>query len=316
MFGSEVLEVGIGIAFVYLLLSLMCTILNEWVAGFMAMRSQNLEAGIRHLLSDPDGTGLAKEFYEHPLIKGLSKPGKRPSYVPSHLFALALLDLVAPVDRAAGPKAFTRARQTVAALPDVQLQKVLLTCLDEAGNDLKVARENVERWFNDAMDRVSGWYKRKTQLIVLGLALLVTLAVNADTIMIANSLSRDSVLRAAVIAAAQETAKQPPPEIPGPAAGEGVTAPRTTESKAPLTRITQLREELQQLQLPIGWSWGKGDSRRVPDPNDIQGWFMKVLGLLFTTVAVSLGAPFWFDMLNKLINIRAAGKPPAEPSKA
>ncbi|MGH7165694.1 MAG: hypothetical protein ACREIS_09255 [Nitrospiraceae bacterium] len=203
MFGSEVLEVGIGIACVYLLLSLMCTILNEWVAGFMAMRSHNLEIGIRHLLSDQDGTGLAKQLYEHPLIKGLSKPGKRPSYVPSHLFALALLDLVAPVDRAAGPKAFTKARQTVAALPDLQLQKVLLTCLDEAGNDLKVARENVERWFNDAMDRVSSWYRRKTQLVVLGLALLVTLAVNADTIMIANSLSRDAVLRAAIVAAAQ-----------------------------------------------------------------------------------------------------------------
>ncbi|MGH7165695.1 MAG: hypothetical protein ACREIS_09260 [Nitrospiraceae bacterium] len=83
-----------------------------------------------------------------------------------------------------------------------------------------------------------------------------------------------------------------------------------------MTRITQLREELQQLQLPIGWAWSNGDPRRVPDPHDIRGWFMKVLGLLFTTIAVSLGAPFWFDMLNKLINIRAAGKPPAEPSKA
>ena len=310
MIGSEVLEVAIGVAFVYLLLSLMCTILNEWVSGFMAMRSQNLEAGIRHLLSDPDGTGLAKQLYEHPLIKGLSKPGKRPSYVPSQLFALALLDLVAPVDRAAGPKAFTKVRQMVAAFPDVQLQKVLLACLDEAGNDLKAARENVERWFNDAMDRVSGWYRRKTQLIVLVLALLVTLAVNADTIMIANSLSRDAVLRAAIVAAAQETAKQPPPEAIEPAAEESGISSRPTDAEAPLTRITQLRDELQQLQLPIGWSLSNGDPRRLPDPYDIQGWFMKVLGLLFTTMAVSLGAPFWFDTLSKLINIRAAGKPP------
>jgi len=166
------------------------------------------------------------------------------------------------------------------------------------------------------MDRVSGWYRRKTQLIVLGLALLVTLVVNADTIMIANSLSRDAVLRAAIVAAAQETAKEPPPEIDEAAGIEGAPPPSPTDSNAPLTRITQLREELQQLQLPIGWSRRDGDPRQVPDPRDIQGWFMKVLGLLFTTIAVSLGAPFWFDTLSKLINIRAAGKPPAEPSKA
>ncbi len=316
MFGSEVLEVGIGIAFVYLLLSLMCTVLNEWVAGLLAMRSQNLESGIRGLLNDPQGKGLAQQFYDHPLIKALAQPGHKPSYVPSRLFAMALLDTLAPAEKAAGPKTLAKARQAVAALPDVHLRKVLLTCLDQAGNNLKLARENVEGWFNDAMDRVSGWYRRKIQLIVLGLALLVTLAVNADTIMIANSLSRDAVLRAAIVAAAQETAKRPFPEIAGPAAGEGVTPSRATEAIPSLTRIAQLRDELQQLQLPIGWSVEKGDARRLP--SDVQGWLMKVLGLLFTTVAVSLGAPFWFDTLNKLlrINIRAAGNPPAEPTKA
>lgn len=298
MFGSQALEIAIGIVFVYLLLSVVSSVVNEWVAGIMGTRSNNLLAGIRNLLNDPDGKGLARQLYDHPVIKGLARRGGKPSYVPSRLFALALMDIVAPSDPGAPPKAFTEVRDAVATLQDSHMRTVLLTFLDEAGNDLKKARENVENWFNDAMDRVSGWYKRRAQAFVLCWALLVTVLVNADTIMIANSLSRDATMRASIVAAAQETAKQPLP----------------TGSESPVTRIEQLRKELQQLELPVGWSQVAGDPRRLPA--GLQGWVMKVLGLLFTAIAVSLGAPFWFDMLNKLVNLRSAGKQPEKTPKA
>jgi len=97
MFGSFALEIGISLSLVYLLLGLMCSVLNEWVAGILNMRAKNLWDGVRNLLYDSEGTGLAKQLYDHALVKNLGKAGQLPSYVPSRAFALALFDLVAPV---------------------------------------------------------------------------------------------------------------------------------------------------------------------------------------------------------------------------
>jgi hypothetical protein len=300
MFGSALLEILIGLAFVYLLLAVICSALSEWIARIFAMRSKNLEAGIRNLLEDPE---LVQKVYQHPLLKSFYRKGwfdklrnRRggPSYISSRTFTLALLDIAAPADPKDRPKDFEGVRHAVAkcnVLNDT-MKTALLVLIDEGAGDLKKARENIENWFDDTMNRVSGWYKRKAQLIVLLLALVFCVALNADTITITNSLSSDSTLRAAVVAAAEETAKAPPPD-----------------SKTPLTRITELRSELEHLGLPIGWlkaSHDYVDPREVP--TSAKGWFYKILGLLLTTIAVSLGAPFWFDLLNKLVNLRGAGK--------
>jgi hypothetical protein len=297
LFGSEMLEVAIGVVFVYLLLSLLCSVLSEEIARLLAMRSGNLEAGIRNLLNDPYGQGLAGRFYGHPLIKGLAKKGwfdqklgreGRPSYIPSRNFALALMDIVAPADPNANPRGFSDVREAVAKLSDGAIKKSLLVLLDEAEGDLKKARENIENWFDDAMDRVAGWYKRKAQLIISVIGLLITVALNADTFMIANSLWRDTALRASIVAAAEETAKK-----------------GLTESD----KVGELQDQLQQLSLPIGWLKPSKDYEdpREP-PSDPLGWFYKIFGLLVTAFAISLGAPFWFDLLNKIINLRGAGK--------
>ena len=300
MFGSALLEIFIGLAFVYLLLAVICSAVSEWIARIFAMRSKNLEAGIRNLLEDPK---LVEELYQHPLVKSFYRQGwfdrmwnrkGGPSYIPSRAFALTLLDIAAPADAKDRPKDFEAVRHAVAKgkLLSNETKRALLALIDEAAGDLKKARENIENWFDDTMNRVSGWYKRKTQLIVLLLALGFSVALNVDTITIVNSLSSDTTLRAAVVAAAEETAKKSP-----------------IDSETPLTRITELRSELEHLGLPIGW---RKASQKIVDPREVPtdgwGWFYKILGLLVTTVAVSLGAPFWFDLLNKLVNLRAAGK--------
>ena len=71
MFGSEILEVAVGIGFLYLLLSLVCSAMTEGIARAFAMRAGTLRSGVRNLLGDPGGKGLAKDFYNHPLVKGL-----------------------------------------------------------------------------------------------------------------------------------------------------------------------------------------------------------------------------------------------------
>lgn len=304
MFGSSMLEVGIGVVSVYLLLSLTCSALNEWIARLVAMRAGTLEAGLRNLLNDPDGEGLTKQLYEHPLIKGLARPGwfdrlvgrrSKPSYIPSRTFALALLDTIMSADDEPAPdhpRTFEELRNAILRLPDIEVRRALLILTDEAEGNISRARENVENWFNDTMDRVSGWYKRKVQLILLSLAVAICAFLNADTLMIANSLSRDATLRAAIVAAAQEAVRQAAP----------------ADSEPSETWIDQFQAEFQRLQLPIGWSSEQGDPREVP--HNLQEWVMKIAGLLISAIAVSLGAPFWFDVLNKLVNLRSVGKRP------
>ncbi|MDH5667144.1 MAG: hypothetical protein OEY86_03945 [Nitrospira sp.] len=296
MFGSLVLEISMSLALIYLLLALLCSILNEWVAGHLNLRANNLWDGMRNLLYDSEGTGLARQLYDHALVKNLGRPGKRPSYVPSRTFALALLDLVAPVEGATTTRTLQDIRKKVSeADTNTEVKQVLLTLIDDAGDDLKTARENVERWYDDAMDRVSGWYKRKAQLLIFAWALLVTCAVNADTILIANTLARDTTLRASMVAMAESTAKEAQPKNAKEIAG-------------------QLKQMTDEIGLPIGWSRQPQHPQAVPD--NTGDWVLKIMGLLLTTGAVSLGAPFWFDVLNKLVNIRSSGKQPAKSQQS
>jgi hypothetical protein len=299
MLGSQILEVAIGLVFVYTLLSLLCSQIMELVARTLAMRAQTLEDGIRNMLRDPSGVGLAGELYRHPLITGLSPKnegwallgrGGKPSYLSSRQFVLALFDLVAPA-QGERSKDFSEVRTAVANIQNAEARQALLTLIDAAGDNLEQARKNVESWFTEAMNRVSGWYKRKAQIIILGLALGFSAGLNADSLLLANTLWRDSTLRAAVVAAAEQSAQTPlPPDTDGT-----------------FTRIGELQVELQRLDLPLGWSTQAGDPRQVPA--DLRSWMAKIAGLLLTALALSLGAPFWFGVLNKLVQLRSTGRP-------
>ncbi|MDQ2694742.1 MAG: hypothetical protein M3Z21_05065, partial [Pseudomonadota bacterium] len=220
MFGSAILEVAIGLIFVYLLVSLIVTAANELIASALKWRAANLEKGIRNLLNDPNAQRLADDFFAHPLIQGLAEAGKRPSYIPSRTFALALLDIVAP-NTTGEPQKLTAIRNALndTSIPD-DVKKPLLVLLADAGNDLRRFQENVEVWFNNAMDRVAGWYRRKTQAMLLVLAVAFTAVLNIDTIAIVRALSVNPELRAALVEQA-EKAVQPSPGQPAapPAAG-------------------------------------------------------------------------------------------------
>ena len=191
-------------------------------------------------------------------------------------------------------------------------------------------RENVEAWFNSGMDRVSGWYKRRTQLIIFILGLVVASVFNLDSIAIVRKLYVDKSARDVVVSAAENYVKTHPSgptknaapagtatdsTAPGANTGTGATNDMSGQLAAPLS-------ELEKVAVPFGWKTGVANANdTVPSfSEDKTYWLLKVIGLLLTALAASLGAAFWFDILNKIIVVRSTVKPseksPNEASKS
>jgi len=294
--GSQVLEVALGLVFIYLVFSLVCSALQELVSTILGWRAEHLEKGLRQMLAGelPGGTPVIDELLSHPRIQELTKSSKLrktrplPSYISARTFSLTLLDTIAPPGGEQDSKDLVaRAREQVSGLPDSEIKRKLAGMIDVAGNDVDRLRTELEHWYDDAMNRVSGWYKRKSHVWLMVFGVLVVCAWNVDTLSVVNRLWNDPTARAAVVAQADKAAQ--------------------ADSTEQLEELAADFQAVQALQLPVGWSTSgdPDDPRRFPESIN----FMKVLGLLLTAMAVSFGAPFWFDALGKLGRLRATGKP-------
>jgi hypothetical protein len=278
-------------------LSLVCSAIQELVAQALNLRAKVLAAGIRNLLGDDS---LSDDFFDHARLKALSKPPRKlrpergPSYIPSRVFALTLLDTLAPPAGEKSRDVVEVARKTLgdADAPE-RVKTMLADALEVAGERRDRLQAELERSFDHAMDRVSGWYKRRAQLLLLALAVALVGATNADSFALAERLWKDDALRAVTVGAATEAARQGSTTCPGATAG----AP-------PQQRAAECLDAVDELALPLGWS-------NAPLPG---GWAIigKIVGLLVTVFALSLGAPFWFDLLSKVSRLRSSG-PPAPP---
>jgi hypothetical protein len=177
--------------------------------------------------------------------------------------------------------------EAVEKLPEAHpLRAPLLHAIGIAAGDLDKVRTTIEQAFDEAMDRISGWYKRKVQIAITIYAIVLVLALNADSITLARTLWTDGPVRQAVVAATDKP------------------------NQDPATAEEQLRK-LVGLALPIGWATGPGSDPRRHLPGDHPGWLVKLLGLAITVGALSAGAPFWYDTLGKLARLRSSGPPPA-----
>jgi hypothetical protein len=319
MFGRQVLDVAVGLIFIFLLLSLAVTALNELVAAWLKRRPAMLWKGVVKLL----GSEAATKVRAHPLVSSLSQTTDgMPSYIPSHTFVLALLDGLTP------PGALPPAtvQEVAAALKDElnnvspeqkRLATMLGVLLQDASGNMEEFKKSLELWFDNSMERVSGWYKRETQWILGVMAIVITVWVNADSLKITNTLWRDPAVRSALAAQAQAYAKNPP------ATALQATNPPTTTAQPPTgapdaetAKFNKTLDAVLDLSIPLGWkdSGDAKDTREAfPALADIPSTVQKhVVGWLLTALAISLGAPFWFDMLNRVISIRMSGKAPEE----
>ena len=94
MLDLGVIDVGIGLITVYLLLGLVCSAINELISLILELRANILAEGLQNILNDTEAREISLTFYNHPLIKSLGRQGKKPSYIPTNIFTMALLDII------------------------------------------------------------------------------------------------------------------------------------------------------------------------------------------------------------------------------
>ncbi len=275
-------DVAIGLTFCYLSLGLMASAFKELLAGVLNWRGKGLREALKVLLGHApsavdSGQTLFAAVFHHGLICPDPKD-RAPEYIAAHDFSAAL---TAALTRKAGDQPLlAQIAAGIAELPPGRVHDSLHALMAQAQGDLDKFNASVERWFDDAMDRLSGAYKRFCGYFLLAFGAVVAVGFNIDSIQIAGWLWSNPQVAAAVADQAQAA----------------LAAASAASDVAPSAgRAFAL---LQATQVPFGW--GPGVS---VGPLKLLGWFA-------TALAVSLGAPFWFDLVGRLLNLRATGPRP------
>jgi hypothetical protein len=273
MLGSTVLEVAIGLTFCYGTVALIVTTLQEALASVFRLRANTLLAGVKSMLNDPQFDGLARAVYAHPLVNPHTDGNAlressllaKPSYIEPAHFAIALVDSLwkAPAD-------FLQLRSAIDAIPDPQVRTAMLGMYSRA-RDLQQFQDMLASWFDNAMARMSGAYKRNQLLISLLIALLLSILFNIDSIHLFRTLWQQPGLAAHL------------KDVPG------ALDPAVIDAL---------------MVLPIGWS-------KFP-PVLSADFALQVAGWLITATTALFGAPFWFDLMQRVVRMRATGAKPEE----
>ncbi len=221
--------------------------------------------------------------------------------------------------------------------PKYQEIRELIRPILAKSNNFHMFQHELETWYNGYMEQVSGWFKRYAQGVVWAVSAIVALALNVDTIYLTDRLFNDNGLRERLVAAAIKTTQDKGESfgkdkdfvdylhehgsrlIKSDTVGRKVIfsiKPNLTSADSLVMQTDYVRfvqNEIADLKLPIGWEW----RNKSPHPQTAQNGWYAVFGWVLTAAALSFGAPFWFDLLLKLVNIRnTARRPPGNPEPA
>lgn len=271
MFDSRVLETAIGIVFVFLAFSLITTAIQEFIASAIKLRATTLQSGLKEMLTD-GGKGL--DFYEqvvsHPLI---TTAGDKPSYISSAQFSNTVIHVLSGAQGV--PADIDALRIAVGNMPEAPYKTALMSLFRDGDTDLKGFETRLQNWFDHAMDRVTGIYKRISQYISLALGGILAFVFQVNAIAIGFQLWNEVPLQDAV--------------------GKCCAAHPSPDSVAKMLMAFHFE--------PLWMSPPTVDA-------NLFFWFV---GCAITTMAITLGAPFWFDLLQSFISLRGTGP---EPKKA
>ncbi|MEN0006723.1 MAG: hypothetical protein AAF798_21395 [Bacteroidota bacterium] len=297
----QMLEVVIGLLFILLLLSLLGTTIMELISSGLGLRGQNLEKALENMLATSDtGKTVLKAFKENSLFKQLSYRffGKHfnPSYLSSKSFQSILFDVILK----GKDLNLDNIKKTIDEIEDTDLRNVLNQMLQEAslkvGGELEEFQGKVQGWYDDIMDRASGWFKRYTQKILLLVGLFIAVLFNADTLTIYDRLESNPVLLQQVVDMAQSYVADD--------SNAPIPLDQNKDFEQAYAELGELlNNELSLVHSPLGLGWEQVNFEEM----NFWDWLYKVVGWLTTALAISMGAPFWFDLLKKIVNLRGSG---------
>ena len=309
MFGLEMLDVLIGLVTVYLAFGMACTAIVEATSAWLNVRSKKLEEALNEVFAGTykqDET-FVKAFYNHPLIHALSKGiDGRPSYIPSQIVGQVVESLVTAN---VAVKSLTAAVNSLPDTPETnRIKVVLITFVTQANEDATAFRKSVETYFDAAMDRTSGWFKRYAQNVAIVVSAVLVIGANVDTISLVTSLAANPAARVKMVEIAEQRLKETKntDNKVRAAAQESECEKSKNQYEAAQKVFDRAASNMESAGLQVGWK---------DFPKTFGAIFLKVVGLLVSILAVSLGAPFWFDVLQKFMQVRAAGATPDEKKK-
>jgi len=157
---------------------------------------------------------------------------------------------------------------------------------------IRVLRQEIENSFDSSMQRAGGVYKRNAKGVAILIGIVIAFGANADTFYIIDRLSKDTALREAIVYKAQQTIDQ--------------------QVLDPNLKSIDTNQILEDISLPIGWSEKNLAEQLGTNPIKINGVSVvssnMIMGWLVSGFAIAMGAPFWFDLLGKVMNVRNTGK--------
>jgi len=291
---DAILEIAIGLVLVWLIISVATVEMQDSVGKMLNRRAKFLDRSMLNMFQGE--RSLVDQFYAHPVIQSLYKKnifGKRikPDYIPNEAFAEAALDILTRLGTERDSFGEVVNNLELIAknkdlnyfikrlLPGADLQRAAAQARDIHEKALQF-KLNAEQWFDSSMKKASSWYKDKAKTTAFLIGVILAALFNVDSIQITEQLWREPTLRQSLVAQAQ-------------------VADETTGPK----NVAELEAYYEDLKLPVGW----GDQDALPV--DWQGWVSKLVGLLITGLAAMQGAPFWFDVLKKLLTFKGGNSP-------
>jgi hypothetical protein len=293
------LDVAVGLTLVFLGVSLLVTAINEYVGQMLNLRGKELCKSLLGLVDDP---GLKAKLAKNPALARFFDGGKALSYVDTNLLARMLLG--GTDDALPAASSVKELGAAIDKLPDSALKSQLQAIARTAGDKVDDLVTAVSAWADRSLTMLGEVYKKKMQRISLLIGFVVAVMFNIDTVGLTMHLYRDKEAREAAAGLAVQLADQTDREAFDRCMALPAEQRRLDPSCAPLAGLVEsVRGRNASLGLlPVGWAAGVSAAP--------WRWVTRLLGWVLTSLAVSVGAPFWFDLLNRFVNIRHTMRKP------
>ncbi|MBN9298832.1 MAG: hypothetical protein J0I41_17670 [Filimonas sp.] len=372
LLNSSLLQTLLCLVLCFALLSLLVSTLAEIVNSYYNERGAQLYKIISRLFDDNININFGQLLYNHPMITSLRKNiNSLPQYISDTMFSQVIIEIIGNYSRnysfdetagaiklaSSNADIFERFKEGVSKMHYTPLKLMLMNMADrteslskDEHDRLAILESQIQHWYNDQMDRTSGWFKDLMRKRLRWIAFVVAITLNVDAIHLFSTLYTNPALRSDITAIAEQVAdnyEKQKADTTITALQRAYNAAAAAETGKPtpdtnvLNRLIQKATQVEQMKtqqdsarlallksadttlnligeinFPIGWTKRTPPILFFTHTSHYSAWaciwqvLLYIIGLLITAFSISVGAPFWFDVLLKLVNVRRAGKKP------